>query len=104
MADEDDLEEFLATQGVMDNNMNHFRHLGRVILDHLKVHRGQPNTEAEKNAVGRYLATEFLSIGAFAYARANGDLEAALKFVREEFARGQAMSDEPHVARAITQD
>jgi len=104
MADEDDLEEFLATQGVTDNNMSHFRNLGRVILDHLKVHRGQPNTEVERNIVSRYLATQFLAIGAFAYARANGDLEAALKFVREEFSRGQAMSDKPHVARAITQD
>jgi hypothetical protein len=104
MAKEDELTAFFAEHSVMDANTAHFRDLGRTLLAHLKEHQGRPNTEEDKNVVARYLATEIISLGAFAYARASGDLETLLKFVREEFARGQAMSDEPHVARATTQD
>lgn len=86
-------------------NSDHFRKLAYRLLSDFAESTGRRMSEEEHNAMVRWLATEALSLGAFAYGRAGGDPEAMLSHAREEFLRGEKSRVEgaPFVVEATTQ-
>lgn len=87
------------------SNSDHFKKLAYRLLSDFAESTGRRMSEEEHNAMVRWLATEALSLGAFAYGRAGGDLEAALAHVRAEFLRGNRsnVGEGPAVVEVTTQ-
>lgn len=106
-------DDFLREHGarIRDSYSEHFKGLAFELLsDFADRHGGQRMNEEESNEMMRWLATEALSLGAFAYGRSSGSIDVALEHVREEFLRslraGERGEDDgaPKVSGATTQD
>jgi hypothetical protein len=66
----------------------HFKLLAYSLLSDFAERHGRHMDDAETNEMIRWLATEAFSLGGFVYGRADGSMESALDYVREEFLRG----------------
>jgi hypothetical protein len=105
-------DDFLRAHSarVRDSYSEHFKTLAFELLsDFADRHGGRRMNEEETNEMMRWLATEALSLGAFAYGRSGGSIDAVLEYVREEFLRslgaGKREDDSaPKISDATTQD
>lgn len=91
----------------------HFKLLAYSLLSDFAERHGRRMDDAETNEMIRWLATEAFSLGGFVYGRADGSMESAIDYVREEFLRGirsktssvqVSVSDAVAVSDAVTQE
>lgn len=106
-------DDFLRAHGtrIRDAYSEHFKTLAFELLsDFAERHGGRRMNDEESNEMMRWLGTEALALGAFAYGRSGGSIDAALEHVREEFFRSlgagkrEEDDDVPKISDATTQD